>query len=62
MPPTPGWIPAVLVGLDVVLVVTAGLLLSVGTREIGKVLLLGSILICVAGVAGVLGVRLWRGE
>lgn len=62
MPPTPGWIPAVLFGLDVVLVATAGLLLSVGTREIGKVLILGSILIGVAGVAGVLGVRLWRGE
>ena len=62
MPPTPGWIPAVLVGLDVVLVVTAGFLLSVGTREIGKVMILGSILISAAGVAGVLGVRLWRGE
>lgn len=61
-PPTPGWIPAVLVGVDVVLVVSAGFLLSVGTREIGKVLILGSILIGVAGVAGVLGVRLWRGE
>ncbi len=62
MPPTPGWIPAVLVGLDVVLVATAGVLLSVGTQEIGKVLLLGSILICAAGVVGVLGVRLWQGE
>jgi len=62
MPPTPGWIPAVLVGLDVVLVATAGLLLSVGTREVGTLLLVGSILICAAGVAGVLGVRLWRGE
>ena len=53
MPPTPGWIPAVLVGLDVVLVATAGLLLSVGTREVGTLLLVGSILICAAGVAGV---------
>lgn len=62
MRPTPGWIPAVLVGLDIVLVAAAGVLLSVGTREVGKVLLLGSILIGAAGVAGVLGVRLWRGE
>ena len=59
---TPGWIPVVLVGLDALLVGVAGLLLSVGARENGKVLVLGSILIVVAGVMGVIGAWLRHGE
>lgn len=57
---TPGWIPVLLLGLDVLLVGAAGFLLSVGTHQMGKVMVLGSVLIAVAGALGVLGVWLWR--
>jgi hypothetical protein len=53
-----GWITGILFGLDALLVVVAGLLLRVGTTEIGKVLVLGSVMIGVAGVLGLLGVWL----
>lgn len=53
-----GWISAGLFTLDGLLIVVAGLFLSVGTSENGKVLLLGSLLIGVAGVLGLMGVWL----
>ena len=57
-----GWIPALLFTMDALLVGVAGVLLSLGTPETGKVLILGSLVICVAAGLGVIGVWLRRSE
>lgn len=53
-----GWISATLFALDGLLIVVAGLFLSVGTSETSKVLILGSLVIGVAGALGLMGVWL----
>lgn len=53
-----GWIPGTLFALDGLLIVIAGLFLSVGTTEISKVLVLGSLVIAVAAALGLIGVWL----
>lgn len=53
-----GWISTTLFALDGLLIVLAGLFLSVGTSETSKVLILGSLVIGVAGALGLMGVWL----
>ena len=53
-----GWIPGTLFALDGLLIVIAGLFLSVGTTETSKVLVLGSLVIAVAAALGLIGVWL----
>jgi hypothetical protein len=53
-----GWIPGTLFALDGLLIVIAGLFLSVGTTKTSKVLVLGSLVIAVAAALGLIGVWL----